>query len=68
MKNKRNRKTDYQSSLFIGGIMLFVSIGGLIAYASHPIVNTLNILGTIFLFIQAFVRYKKKQNWVSARL
>lgn len=60
----KNQKTDYQSSLFIAGIMLFVSMGGLIAYASHPIVNTLNILGTIFLFIQAYIRYHRKQKLI----
>lgn len=62
MKFKRTQKIDYQSSLFIGVIMLFVAVGGMIARPNDLVMNAMNALGTIIIFGQAYFRYKRKQN------
>lgn len=61
MKNKRNRKIDYQSSLFIGIILLIVGIGELTIDQKSLFIIITNILGALFLFGQAYFRYQRKQ-------
>ena len=61
MINRINQKIDYQSSFIIGFIILFVGVSELVRGSGGEIIPIVNVLGGLFLLIQGYIRYNRKQ-------